>query len=110
MEQPNDIPKYRKKSKSSRSNSKRRSNHKHQYEKIAYRGGMFGFEWGKRCSVCGRIEPYYSYCSVLNFEGLRAAENGLYWRPLKAEEIRDRFPGVDIYDRAEDGSFVKLDI
>lgn len=51
-----EIPAYRKKSKTaSISNSQRRSDHKHKYEKIILKS-IIGYQWGKKCGICGRID------------------------------------------------------
>lgn len=47
------TPKYQKK-KNQKSKSSKRSNHKHQYEKLIVKG-IIGWTWAKQCSICGRI-------------------------------------------------------
>lgn len=50
----NDIPTYRKK-KSQKSKSSKRSNHKHQYNKVIIRS-IIGWQWAEECTLCGRLK------------------------------------------------------
>lgn len=102
MDMENDVPKYKKKSDSSKSNSGKRSKHKHDYEKIIVGGyGLFGWSWGKRCMICGRCDSYYSGYSVNDRDFLKIGTDvpGIAvsdW--LSVEELRDKYPGTPIYE------------
>lgn len=109
MDLQNDIPKYRKKSKSSQSNSKKRSDHKHQYEKVIIFNPFFGFCWGKRCSICGRTEYSYHFCNPLSREGLMESVYVDWGHPLDLDKIRERYPDIDIYEPSENGTYKKVE-
>lgn len=92
---------YRKKSQtSSRSNSSKRSDHKHQYEKIIVRW-IFGFQWSNRCKICGRIDgngkALYGYRDFLKpeFKEAHAFSNARF---MSVPEIRKKYPGIQIYE------------
>lgn len=51
-----DTPHKKKKDQKSKSN--KRSNHKHQYEKIIIKG-FIGWQWAERCTICHRIKCNY---------------------------------------------------
>ena len=100
---PEESPRHRKKSQTaSRSNSEKRSDHKHDYEKIVF-DGFLGYRWGKRCRICGRISDCYSHFSAMNRQdflkdGDRQA--GITYRAvLTPEEIRAKYPGIKIYKK-----------
>lgn len=110
MEDFNDIPKYHKKGKRSKSNSNKRSNHKHEYEKIIYED-WFGYSWGKRCKICGRIDTYYSHFSSENYKDFRGTIiHGGRSRSMSPAEIRQVIPNVPIYNRTETGEYELVDI
>ena len=95
------IPRHHKKSQTaSRSDSGKRSDHKHDYETVVF-NGFFGYHWGKRCRICGRISNYYSPFSTLNRQDLLKDSGGntgvRYRSALSPEEIRAKYPGISIY-------------
>lgn len=97
----NDISAHKKKSKTaSQSDSKKRSDHKHDYEKVIIEG-LFGFQWGKHCTICGRIDDYYSHFSTMNREGLLSEErlaSGLRYKAgLTIDEIREHYPDIRVF-------------
>lgn len=103
-----DEMKYRKK-KSQKSRSSRRSDHKHDYKKVIIQGYV-GWTWGKRCSICGRMDNTYRPFS--NKEFLKpeykdcSAVSTKYFMTVK--ELRDKYVGIPIYrmtDRIIHGGF-----
>ena len=98
----NDEPRHRRKSKTaSKSNSKKRSDHKHQYEKIIIKW-LFGYRWSRRCSICGRIDDSFRGFSASLYQDFIKPEakngHGISNRDyLSIPEIRAIFPGIDIY-------------
>lgn len=54
-------PRYRKKH-SQKSKSAKRSNHKHDYEKVIIKT-LIGWRWGGRCRICGRINSGNGFSS-----------------------------------------------
>lgn len=97
-----DEPRHRRKSRTaSKSNSGKRADHKHQYEKIILKW-IFGFRWSRRCSVCGRIDDSLGGFSASLYQDFLKPEaknsRGISSRDyLNIPEIRAKFPGVDIY-------------
>ena len=54
-----EIPTHKKKSTTaSKSSAKKRSNHKHDYERVIIQSPINEKEyfWGKRCKICGRVD------------------------------------------------------
>ena len=49
-----EIPKHKKKSEN-KSKSNKRSNHKHDYERVILQQWGDNYSWGKRCKICGRV-------------------------------------------------------
>jgi len=97
-----DEPRHRRKSRTaSKSNSSKRADHKHQYEKIILKW-IFGFRWSRRCSICGRIDDSFGGFSASLYQDFLKPEaknsRGISSRDyLSISEIRAKFPGVDIY-------------
>ena len=110
MEDFNDIPKYHKKGKSSKSSSAKRSDHKHNYEKVISNDGWIGFIWGKRCKGCGRMDTYYQWPSALNYQDFVVADGPRSRRGMTVEEVREKFPDIPIYVCAETGEYELVDI
>lgn len=101
-----EIPAYRKKSKTaSTSNSEKRSDHKHQYEKIILRS-FIGYQWGKKCSVCGRIDDRYSLSIQQRREFMKPVKTSHYGIGLddflSIPELRQKFPEIEIYEMDSD--------
>lgn len=94
---------HRKQSKTSRtSQSARRSNHKHEYEKVIIRE-FIGYAWSSRCRLCGRFQSGYSRFSTTRYMDFRRPES--FGKPgisnqdfLSLEEIRARYPGIPVYE------------
>ncbi len=98
-----EIPRHRKKSQTaSRSNCEKRSDHKHEYEKIIVEG-CFGYRWAKRCRICGRVSDCYGHFSTLNRSDFLKDSNGRsgfgYSSALSLEEVRKKYPGFNIYKK-----------
>lgn len=112
-EPPQDDARHRKKSKTaSRSNSSKRADHKHQYERIIMKW-IFGYQWGRRCTVCGRIDDGFgNYSSARHQDFLKPEalkKPGISNRDyLSLKEIRTKYPGIDVYklgDRVPHGGW-----
>lgn len=94
-----DQMRYKKKKPSSKSKSKQRSDHKHKYEKVICLY-TFGPSWNNRCQICGRMtggERLSAAGDPDNALYEKVAEKWYNRRPLTIEELRQKFPGVDIY-------------
>lgn len=82
----NESPTHKKKSEtSSKSASIKRSNHKHDYEKVIIESGLSApkYYWGKRCRICGRVDD-----SGMFKEG---ATEGLVKKVEKVQVQEDRY-------------------
>lgn len=107
-----DVPKYRKKKTSSKSHSSKRSDHKHDYEKVIIEGWLFGWEWGERCKICGRTEyvlhsDYHDYHDFLKEGVTILSSNESYW--LSKEEIKEKYPGIPIFKAKRLGDYEPID-
>jgi hypothetical protein len=97
---------YRKK-KDQFSKSNRRSDHKHDYEKIIV-PGLFGYMFAQRCTLCGRIK-HYSFAQTRYKEFLKGNRRNSFGIGgndiMTPDEIHAAFPGIRIftYDRNSDG-------
>ena len=93
---------YRKKSRSStRSDSKKRTDHKHKYEPVIIADRVFAaIYWGKRCSICGRIQERTRFSPDQDFvkpEARGKNRQHISWEELLSiPEIRAKHPGIDI--------------
>lgn len=92
-----DEMKYRKK-KSRSSRSSRRSDHKHDYQKVIIQG-ICGWTWGKRCSICGRMDNTYRPFSNKEFlkpeyKDHPSVSTKCY---MTVQELRDKYVGIPIY-------------
>ena len=93
---------YRKKSKtSSKSDSKKRTDHKHKYEPVIIADSVFtAIYWGKRCSICGRMQERSRLTPDLDF--VKPQERSKNSQRISAEEllsipeIRAKYPGIEI--------------
>lgn len=92
-----DAPHRKKKPQTSKASH--RSNHKHQYERIIIES-FVGWNWGKRCTICGRISS----------SGWPVLHNGDFLKPkyanargvasymfLNIKELKEKHKGVPIY-------------
>ena len=88
-----EIPAYRKKSKTaSTSDSRRRSKHKHVYEKIILHWGGDSFEWSGRCEICGRIDNGYK-ASAWGGPDFKVSGDGTgCWEDICLNDIHARYP------------------
>lgn len=98
-----EVPKYRKK-KPQKSRSKRRSDHKHLYEKAIHVSinpfcdGMKSFHWAEHCSICGRLGDFQ-----INDDDFRKPEYRgrrlffSYDMYLPGCEIYAKFPDAPVY-------------
>ena len=95
-----EIAKHRKKSKSSdKSQSSKRSDHKHQYEKVICLHSNWA-TWNNRCKICGRMGGTIGFLEKGPMqEELYKPVDGKWFnrKPLNVEELREKFPGVEIY-------------
>lgn len=103
-----DEMKYRKK-KSQKSRSSRRSDHKHDYQKVIIQS-FCGWTWGKRCSICGRIDNTYRPSSNKEFLKSEYKEypsvSTNYF--MTVQELQKKYVGIPIYkmtDRMIHGGF-----
>ena len=99
--QPEIAPHKKKSRTASKSNSSKRSDHKHDYEKVILES-WFGFEWGKRCTICGRIDSGpFNFSTSSRFDFMKpetTKKPGISFRDyLTIAEIKEKFPGVPIY-------------
>ena len=97
-----EIGLYRKTSRtSSKSDSKKRTDHKHKYEPVIIADSVFtAIYWGKRCSICGRMQDRIRLTPDRDFvkpqahsknsQRISAAEL------LSIPEIRAKYPGIEI--------------
>ena len=106
MDNQREVAPYKKKSKTaSNSNSSKRADHKHDYEKVVLKS-IFGWRWGRRCKVCGRIDSApYNFSTNGRDDFLKPEAIG---RPgvsirsfLNAEEIKEKYPGIRIFEYDE---------
>ena len=98
MKFEDEIPKYRKK-RNSQSDSTRRSDHKHIYERIIciY---TFGPSWQKRCKICGRMKSDHSLSQGGDPDAELYQKVDFKWynrRPFSIDELRSKFPNTEIY-------------
>ena len=97
---------HRKKSKTaSISNSSKRADHKHQYERVIVKS-FLGYRWGRKCSVCGRFDDRLKYALSANSRDFMKAEAigkpGIcYSDYLSIAEIRSKYPDVPIFELGE---------
>ena len=93
---------YRKKSQTStKSDSKKRTDHKHKYEPVIIADRVFtAISWGSRCSVCGRIRAKTHFASDRDFVKPAARSKNRQCIPreelLSIPEIRVKYLGIDI--------------
>lgn len=99
-----EIPKHRKKSKTAKtSRSKKRSDHKHQYQKVILHCGSDSFMWGRQCEICGRVDSSYKASNwISNDFKIRGIYTGMSWNECCRREIRDYYPHHKIFVLCED--------
>lgn len=91
-----DVPHRKKKEQTSKSS--RRSDHKHRYEKIILQS-FIGWSWGKRCTVCGRIEDDAKFFHSKEFikpecVNKRGLSRDMFYG---AEELKKKYSDIPIY-------------
>ena len=99
---------YRKKSRtSSKSDSKKRTDHKHKYEPVIIVDRVFtAIYWGKRCSICGRMHERIRFSPDRDF--VKPEARGKNRQRISVEEllsipeIHEKYPGVEIVGVGED--------
>ena len=106
MELDDQIPKHKKK-KYSKSNSTKRSDHKHDYEKVILKTCL-DIRWANRCRICGRFgDQKFGLVNNPDLYKKRGpiddslCASGLLRksvRPLTLQELRAKFPDVQIYE------------
>lgn len=103
-----EVSKYRKRSDTShRSDSKRKADHTHDYEKVIIRS-IIGYKWSGRCRICGKFQSQYSNYSRSGCQDFIRPEcknkpgisSGSF---LSVAEIRSKYPGILIYKSSESG-------
>lgn len=101
-------PKHRKKKPSDKSKSESRSDHKHEYEPCILKFLLYG--WTERCVVCGRFRGKWN--REKNRELMRPESVG---KPaiglndyLSVAEMKEKFPGVKVYEEYLDGHEFKV--
>ena len=85
----------RRKKKINTSQAKNRSDHKHDYEKIIVESFLSGWNWGKVCKICGRVEQNnYNSCS----DFLKSKKENEFVRTfLTADEVHEKYPQYRIF-------------
>lgn len=103
MNNYNEIPKYKKKKKQS-SDSSKRSDHKHEYERVISGGLSLNCIWMKRCKICGRFQslPFHEVKDGLYTEEYNALLGRYVKKPLTIPEIHQKFPNVRVFIREKD--------
>lgn len=94
-----EIPKCHKKSKTAKtSRSGKRSDHKHQYQKVILHYGGSAFSWGWQCELCGRIDDTYK-SSNWRSDDLKVSGTytGMSWLECCRREIHDQYPHHKIF-------------
>lgn len=102
----NDIPKYKKKTTSTKSDSNKRSDHKHRYKTVIIRSTGVGYYFSRMCPKCGRVAKgnHSRAVELLKPEEVHKPGVSFDFRDyLSIEEIRKKFPGIDIYEAKFDG-------
>lgn len=93
----NDVPAYRKKKRSGVSKSEARSDHKHEYEPCIVKYVLYN--WGERCSVCGRMRFDWSRSKKELMRPESAGRAGIGLNDfLTVREMKEKFPGVRVYE------------
>lgn len=77
-----EVPKHRKKTKSSTSKSTNKSKHKHEYIECLFIKGNYP-HWGTYCTICGKVGD-------IHFFEAEKTEKGFY-RQLDCDEVFDRY-------------------
>ena len=99
---------YRKKSQtSSKSDSKKQTDHKHKYEPVIIVDRVFtAIYWGKQCSICGRMQERFHLTPDLDFVKPEARNKNRQRisakELLSIPEIRARYPGIEIAGAGEE--------
>lgn len=109
-----EVLRHKKKSKTaSTSNSSKRADHKHQYERVIIKF-ILGYYWGRKCSVCGRIDEQLKY--ALTSHGRDFMKPEAIGKPsistadyLSIEEIRAKYPDVPIFELAEGYQYKEIE-
>ena len=103
--QPEVAPHKKKSKTADKSSSAKRSDHKHDYEKVILES-FFGFKWGYRCRICGRIDSKPTKFSMSGRDSFLKPEAvnkaGVKYRDwLTIPEMRSKFPftRIFVYDK-----------
>lgn len=82
----------------------KKSNHKHEYEKIIlhYLGDTFA--WGRECRICGRIDSTFK-SSNWNTDDFKISGENKYgeWEKICLSEIHEKYPDYKIMKLGKDG-------
>lgn len=87
-----EIPKYRKKTDSSKSKSRSKAKHKHKYIKCLFVSDIYGktiYMPGGYCELCGKIND-------IQFNVVERAEGTALYSSLSSEEVLDKFKHLPI--------------
>lgn len=89
----NEVTEGKAKKGTSSSDSRKRSGHKHIYNKIILHYGSDSFAWGRQCEICGRIDSAYK-ASFRDPKAFKVTGDGFYgeWSTICLTEIKRRFP------------------
>ena len=96
-----EIPKHKKK-KSQTSKSCKRSNHKHDYERVIIVGNVFGAHWSNKCKICGRIKSMSAGSMSAGLLKPRPYQHISISDYLTPEEAHAKYPDIPIYERTKD--------
>ena len=106
MYENNEIPKYKKK-KNNSSLSKKRSDHKHDYEKVIIENFLGNYVWEYRSKICGRFksENFTNREKGLLKETFDGKMNRVVYRSLSIPEIHIKYPDVRVFvtEKTADG-------
>ncbi len=107
-----EVPKCRKQSKTAKtSHSGKRSDHKHQYQKVILHYGGSTFVWGGQCQQCGRLDDSYkaSNWGSHDFQ-LSGTYPGMSWRACCRREIHAQYPHHKIFVLCKDAQWREWDL
>lgn len=95
---------YKKKSRTaSTSKSGKRADHKHEYAHVIIKS-FLGFQWGRRCTICGRVDESYWFQSFQRHtdfmrpesKGKSAIGASDYF---SVEEIHHKYPDAQVIEQ-----------
>ncbi len=79
------------------SKSRKRADHKHQYEKVILQT-IVGWDWGQCCTICGRISNQFAFASEDFMRPDRKQRPGVSSADFYSlEEVLSKFPSIPVY-------------